>query len=145
MRKVFFVLFVFCSFCVYSQTWTEKTSYGGRFIEWTVITREDFSRLSRQNEEDETSCQIIYTDYFEIRTAREVLTGTRPDFNGYYYLYGKWYGNLGISPVLAFGNSNTGRMDIFYSRSSMYAGSSEYWALRDRYNRRVMGDDYYEY
>jgi hypothetical protein len=140
MRKIFLVLFGFCSFCVYSQTWTEKTSFGGRFIEWTVITREDYSRLVRQNQEDETPCQIIYTDAFEIRTAREVLTGTRPDFNGYYFLYGKWNSFIGIYPVLACGNSNTGRMDILYSHSSMYAGSNEYVTLYNRFISRINGE-----
>jgi len=146
MRKIFIFIFIICSISAHSQTWSETSGFGGRYTEWTVITRDDWQRLVRQNQEDGSGCDIIYTDNFEIREGSKVLSGVRPSFNGYYFLYGKYYGfndfiDLGWFPVLAYGNSNTGRMEIKYSwLSSMEAGSNEYINLYNRFIRRVNGE-----
>jgi hypothetical protein len=75
-----------------------------------------------------------------------VISGTRPNFNGFYYLYGTWYGNIGGGElVLAYGNSNTGRIEIQYpSFGSDFihykAGSNEYTNLYNQFIRRVNGE-----
>ena len=147
MKKALMVLlFVLCSITVYSQqTWTETSSFGGKYVEWMVITREEYRRLRDQREEDQYFAEIIYTDAFEMRTGgvNQVLTGTRPNFNGYYFLYGKFFGFIGgWELVLAYGNSNTGRLEIKYPQyasdwTDFRAGSKDYWNLLNRYIRRV--------
>ena len=148
MKKILVVFFVFVSMTAHSQTWTETSSFGGRHTEWMVITRDEWHRLKRQREEDEYFVEILYTDAFEMRTGgvNRVISGTRPNFNGYYYLYGKWFGFIGgWELILAYGNSNTGRMEIRYPQfatewSHFWAGSNEYWNLYNRYIRRVNGE-----
>ena len=146
MRKLFVILFLFCPFYGYSQTWTEPSGFGGRYTEWSIITRDEWNRILRQYVEDDSRCSIIYTDALKMRMRNNVLSGTRPPLNGYYFLYGKWYGyndvfDFGWDPVLAYGNSNTGRMEIKFSwLESMYANSNEFINLYSRYVRRVYGE-----
>jgi hypothetical protein len=150
MKKVSltFVLFLFCSLTVFSQTWTETSGFGGKYVEWMVITKDEWTRLKNQREEDQYFVEIIYADAFEMRTGgvNKVLSGTRPNFNGYYYLYGKWFGFInGWELILAYGNSNTGRMEMRYPQyasewMNYWAGSDQYWNLYNRYIRRVNGE-----
>jgi len=145
MKKKFVL---FCSYSVYSQTWIETSGFGGKFTEWTVIASDDWNRLRRQNEEDGVFSDLLYADSFEMRIGgvNNVISGSRPTFNGYYYLYGKWYYYLrGWDLVLAYGNSNTGRMEIKFSGFGSYwlhvrAGSNEYVTLYNRFIRRVNGE-----
>jgi len=148
MKKLFVLAFLFSSFFAYSQTWTESSSFGGKYTEWMVITQEEWNRLRKQREEDQYFVEILNTDTFEMKTGgvNEVLSGTRPNFNGYYYLYGKWFGAIGgWELILAYGNSNTGRMEIkFPSFGTDFlhfrAGSNEYTKLYNRYIRRINGE-----
>ena len=148
MKKYFVLLFVFISFSVYSQTWTESSGFGGRYTEWTIISRDEWNRLRTQREQDNYFVELLFTDAIEMRMggANNVLSGTRPNFNGYYYLYGKWFGQLGgWELILAYGNSNTGRMEIRYPQfasewTHIWAGSNEYRNLYTRFIRRVNGE-----
>jgi len=150
MKKniIFSIIFCVINVVVYSQTWTEESGFGGKYTEWTVITREEWDRLRIQREKDQYFFDMLYTDVLEMRTGglNKVLSGTRPNFNGYYYLYGKYFGFLGgWNLILAYGNSNTGRMEIRYPAyanewTHFWAGSNEYWDLFNRYIRRVNGE-----
>jgi len=142
MKKMFLIVFIFCSLAVYSQTWVEPSLIGGDRIEWTVITQEQYERLLRQYREDNERCNIYYNDTFTL-SGNRVISGTRPNLRGYYYLHGKWWGFMGgWSPVLAFGNSNTGRMEIAFqwigSRIGVY--SNEFSNLYNRYIGRITGE-----
>ena len=142
------MFFAFCTLSVHSQTWTETSGFGGRFTEWTVITRENWDRLRLQNIEDGFFADLLYADSFEISMGgvNRVISGTRPIFNGYYYLYGRWHHFLGgWDLVLAYGNSNTGRMEIKFTGLgsnwvNIRAGSIEYITLYDRFIRMVNGE-----
>jgi len=138
MKKIFVVLFLFCSIIAYSQTWTE-----GSTGTWTVITKEDWDRLLRQYKEDYGFCHFNYIDVLEMDSRRKVTSGTRPNFNGYYYL---------IKPgrsTLAYGNSKTGRIEIefvidteLYGMVYGYLGglkvnSTEFTRLYNLYINRV--------
>ena len=106
MKKIFIILFIVCSFNLYSQTWTEKEIETGLTRECTVITKEQFERLLRQYEEDHGACRFFYHDILELETV--VL----PELSGTYYLLIRRRTFSGIAPALAYGNSNTGRMEI---------------------------------
>jgi len=150
MKKALMVLlFILCSITVYSQqTWTETSSFGGKYTEWMVITRDEWTRLRKQREEDGVHAELLYIDSLEMKTGgvNRVLSGTRPNFNGYYYLYGKWFTAIGgWELILAYGNSNTGRMEIkFPSFGTDFlhfrTGTNEYTNLYNRYIRRVNGE-----
>jgi hypothetical protein len=119
MKKVFILLFIFISSFAFSQSWTEDNR-----VTWTVITKENWERLKAQYEEDYGGgFSIDYVDSLEIGiTKRKVTSGTRPNFNGFYYL-------LGDRNRLAYGNSNTGRIELdFY-----YGGDTSEGFIR-RYN-----------
>lgn len=142
MKKIFVLFFLVSSISAYSQTWREASSFGGRFIEFTVISSDEWNRLLVQYQEDRFYCEIIYKDSFEIKTVIDVISGIRPDFNGYYFLYGKWYSNLGIYPVLAYGNSSTGRMELNFGSGPSFGveiGSDEYINLFNRFVFRISG------
>jgi hypothetical protein len=136
MKKAFAIIFLLCSLIAYSQTWSEN-------VTWTVITKENYDRLLRQYEEDHGYCIIEYIDILEMVSKRGVRSGTRPNFNGYYYLLGE--GNR-----LAYGNSNTGRMEILFGSyfSSVRVNSTEYTRQYNLYiervNRLVNGESDFE-
>ena len=150
-KYLFFVLFIFSSIILYSQTWKEKSGFGSNnFTEWTVISKEQWDRLRLQRIENRNYALLLYTDSFEMEMGgvNEVVSGTRPIFNGYYYLYGKWnyYGGGGWDLVLAYGNSNTGRMEIKFANgynhwsNPIETNSNEYRTLYSRFLRRVNGE-----
>jgi hypothetical protein len=120
MKKVLVLvlLFIFISSFAYSQSWTENGN-----VTWTVITKENWERLISQYEEDYNSCKIDYVDSLEIGTTKRYVTsGTRPNFNGYYYL-------LGDGNRLAYGNSNTGRIELKFANGDLFG----YEVNSDRY------------
>jgi uncharacterized protein (UPF0248 family) len=127
MKKVIIILLLFCTLTAYSQTWSEE------YIDkWTVITKESWDRLMWQYKEDYGYCYLAYIDVLEMNSKRKVSSGTRPNFNGYYYL-------LGEGNSLAYGNSNTGRMEIFFGNyyDSIRVNSDEYTRQYNLYIGRV--------
>jgi hypothetical protein len=137
MRKIFGLLLVFCALNVYAQTWTEIENNSGRTPkECTVITKEQWDRLIRQYGED-YGCNFIYLDSVDVTTPSNV--------RGYYYLRLKRHIDyMGFSfdvLGLAYGNTTTGRMEIFYADEFEYKmGTQEYANLYNRYIRRVNGE-----
>ena len=113
MKNVFFgfcFLIVF-STVVLSQSWQESAGHGHRNVhEYTVITKDQFDRLRRQYESRFDWATFSYVDALESRP--NVINGTRPRFNGYYYLLGTKFSIVEETRFLVYGNSNTGRMYI---------------------------------
>jgi len=137
MKKVFFALYFFCSLTAYSQTWTEPALIAAGRIEYRVITKQEYDRLLNQMIEDGSMCDIDFNDVFYIDDNKPI-SGTRPTFNGYYYLYGTLTTVVGRSRVLAYGNGNTGRLEIqfaFFNR--IQAGSNEFYNRYNKYISRV--------
>jgi hypothetical protein len=140
MKKIFVVFFLFCSFTAYSQTWTEKALIGAGTVEYRVITKQEYDRLLNQFIEDEGMCDINYNDAFYINDNKPI-SGTRPTFNGYYYLYGVFTWAMGRNRVLVYGNGNTGRLEMdFAFFNSFQAGSNDFYRRYNQYIRRVNGE-----
>jgi hypothetical protein len=137
MKKLFGLIWFFCAINGFAQTWTEIENNSGRTPkECTVITKEQWDRLIRQYGED-YGCDFIYLDSTDVRPPSSV--------NGYYYLRLKrhidFMGYKFDVPGLAYGNTATGRMEIFYSDSfHNEMGTPEYTTLYNRYVRRVNGE-----
>lgn len=142
MKKIVFVLglFYFFSLVVYSQTWTEPALIAAGRIEYRVITKQEYDRLLSQFIEEGSMCDIEYNDVFYIEDNKPI-SGTRPKFNGYYYLYGILTTAVGRSRVLAYGNGNTGQLDIEFAFFNIIeAGSDEFYRCYNQYIRRVNGE-----
>jgi len=140
-KSLFFILFVFISFSVYSQTWTEaESSFLGSFqYECTIITKAQWDQLFEQYKEDNDNCDLKFLNTLEIGNVRKVVSGTRPELTGYYYIFEKGMTVFGWFPILAYGNSNTGRMEIWFSGGGggLRIGSNEYTTQYNQYLRRV--------
>jgi len=135
MKKIFIVLFVFCSITSFSQKWTEKEIETELPRECTVITKEQFERLLKQYEEDHKACTFYYYDVLELETH------TRPIVTGKHYLLIRTRTFSGLAPVLAYGNSETGRMEIWFTRGTdIKVGSSEYTQKFNQLVKRVNGE-----
>jgi len=145
MKILIFIILVFCSSFAYSQTWTEISGFGGKHTEWTVISREQWNRIRLQRVEDSERAELLYIDSFDMEMGKnKVISGTRPSFNGYYYLYGK---SSDGEVVVAYGNPNTGRMEIrfitsdySYEEGCVQTNSNQYTTLYNRFIRRVNGE-----
>ncbi|MCL2443266.1 MAG: hypothetical protein FWD13_07350 [Treponema sp.] len=137
--KILFVLVLFiCSTICYSQTWVERIGIihgvGDITEELSVITKEQFDRLIQQHSSTNRNCSIIFTNNLELKSF-PVISGTRPVFNGYYYLLSRKNGRI----YIIYGNSNTGRMELnFYNsglmQNDVIVNSNEY---RRRYNQYI--------
>jgi hypothetical protein len=131
MKKVFVVLWFFCTVSGYAQTWTERDT-GWYQIEYTVITQGQYDRLLGQYPEDYGRCMIQYVDSLNSQLPNSI--------KGYYYLRLRTNNPLGISFLgLACGNSTTGRIVMVFSDSSSgyEVGTSEFSNLYNRYVQRV--------
>jgi hypothetical protein len=137
MKKVFVALWFFCALSGYAQTWTEIENNSGRTPkECTVITKEQWDRLIRQYGED-YRCNFIYLDSMDVKPPSSI--------NGYYFLrltrHVNFMGYRADVPGLAYGNTATGRMEIWYTGGGdLEMGSSEYERLYNRYIHRVNGE-----
>jgi len=131
MKKlIFFIgLSVFLSFSIFPQTWTVRQNLGGEIgnvdYEYTIITKQQYDRLLSQRTALEEYATVSYIDELEMSNSGRVIQGTRPKFNGYYYILakitaltdkGKQLLNLmGIGTALLYGNSNTGCLMIMFA------------------------------
>ena len=147
MKKFFFtfVILIYCSVAVYSQTWTEvRQIWGGKTFhrEITVLTMQQEERLLRQYEEDYSYANLTYIDVLEMGAMPRVVSGTRPNFTGYYFLLIKEETPAaGIFIIMAYGHPNTGRMEIRFSPyRDTRIGSSYYINLKNRYIGWVNGE-----
>ena len=145
MKKTFFgLVFIFCAFNGYSQTWTEvRQVWGGITFhrEITVLTSEQFNRLRQQFGETTSFVNITYVDVLERGTLPRVISGTRPNFTGFYLLLIREETLAGIVNILAYGHPNTGRMEVRYNPfGGISVGSAEYTRLRNQFIRWVNGE-----
>ena len=140
-KKIFmFVFLIFCSLVGYTQTWTEPSLISVGRIEYRVITQQEYNRLLNQFIEDGAMVDIHFNDVFFINDNRPI-SGTRPTFNGYYYLYGIETTIVGQTRVLAYGNGATGRLEMSFAWFNRYrAGAEQFNNLYNRYVRRVNGE-----
>jgi hypothetical protein len=124
VKNLIFVLLIFIPSFAYSQAWqvadpTDKDT----IAEYTVITKQQFDRLLRQNEASNTHAFLGYTDVLEMRKGN-VVSGSRPDLKGYYYLLRKIIPKtsdassvltlIGGGIGLIYGNSETGEIRIIF-------------------------------
>jgi len=134
MKKYFVFILMVCSTILYSQTWTEKEMETRLERECTIITKEQFNRLLRQYEEDHGACNFYYYDILELGNHN------RPEVNGEHYILIRRKTHSGIAPALAYGNSNTGRMEIWFSRwFNTKVESAEYRRRFEQLFNRVNG------
>ena len=94
MKKAFFVIFsLFYSIFAYSQTWIEGSRDNRSHhitLEYTIVTMDDFNRLVQQYKARNGTCNITFTDKLELnRLNYPVLSGTRPVFTDYYFLFAR--------------------------------------------------------
>ena len=116
----------FISFSVFAQSWTVRHNLGGEIgevdYEYTVINKDQYDRLLRQRTALEEYAAVTFQDILEMSQTGRVVRGSRPNFNGYYYLLvkltaltdrGKQLLNtLGMGTAIMYGNSNTGALVI---------------------------------
>jgi hypothetical protein len=143
------MIFLGLSSQLYAQTWTIRYDDDpDNDVKNTIISRNEFDRLKRASE---ALCSYAILTYFEgIPDGGRVISGSRPIFNGYYYIKreliprtqnGRNNTNLTYS-IIMYGNSNTGFMIIKYfqgnyglfENGSVAVGNSEY--IR-RYNALI--------
>lgn len=136
-KYLFFVLFIFSSIILYSQTWKEVADVIGKNTlerELTVISGTQFNRLLEQYGEMYKNVSITYDDVLVMGAGSRVLSGTRPVFNGYYCLLIKEQTLVGVVIILAYGHPNTGRMEIRFSPYfNTEFNSNEFWKQYNRY------------
>ena len=127
MRKnFFFIIFLYVTFYGYSQTWVvdgREIGVEGVDYEYTIITKTQFERILRANEQTSSSVTLDYVDNIQMLDAN-VKSGTRPNLSGYYYLSVRCIPRTDrmrmvasyIKAMLLYGNSETGHMGItFYN------------------------------
>jgi len=136
---LFILLFILLTFSVYSQTWTEIEGETAYQRECTLITKAQWDKLLEQYKEDNDKCILYFYNTLEIGTGKKVVFGTRPVLKEYYYIFEKRTTPFGWFPILVYGNSDTGRMEIWFSRTSsgVKIGSNEYTNQYNLYMSRV--------
>jgi hypothetical protein len=131
----------FSSIC-FSQTWVESAGQVNEH-EYTVITKAQFDRLLEQYRGRFSFAEFSYRDVLEARNRNNVIEGTRPRLNGYYYLMGTRFSIVSQCPFLVYGNSSTGRMYIIFppfmttlgrSMNGIRTNSNEF---TNRYNQHI--------
>lgn len=145
MKKLFSIILFLISSIAYTQTWTESVGYPTATIyEFTVITSEQYQRLLEQYKYSNDYCALKYTDALAIRsgtswTGGQVTSGTLPVLNGYYYVLKTKRSLTGSNPSLIVGNTNTGRLELEFTKGYMLANisvridSNEYISQYNRY------------
>ena len=154
MKKsmIFCILFFVFGVLVHSQTWA--TYFDSDWdIEYTVITHEQFNRIVTAQET--TANFALFEFYDEIQTTlRRVTRGSRPSFNGYYYLSIRGipktdvarnsYNNL--RAWVRYGNTRTGFMELYFLSSietgaiSLRFNQNEYMRQKNQLIRLVNGE-----
>jgi hypothetical protein len=136
---------MYITFCVHSQTWVvdgREVGVEGVDYEYTIITKTQFERMLRANEQTSTYVMLDYVDNIQMFDTN-VKTGTRPELNGYYFLSGRgipktdfWRLAMGyIKSMLLYGNSETGVMTIIFCNTYI-PGSLSLEFERNEYNRK---------
>ena len=134
MNKVLFLSFCFliCTNIAFAQTWTIRNDERKCDYEYTVITKDQFQRLLRQYEASSQYCVMNYVDVLERRNEGKIISGQRPNFNGYYYILIKIKPHLdkltqeersalnlvNMTNGIIYGNSDTGELQLVFT--SMY-------------------------
>jgi len=125
MKKsmIFYPMFFIICLSVHCQTWT---NFGDKDWDWefTVITQEQFNRIVKAEETIASFVSFDFYDASEIGRSK-VIRGTRPSFNGYFYLSVKPIpksenARINVSNIRAivqYGNSKTGIMDMLFLSS----------------------------
>jgi hypothetical protein len=108
---------------VYSQTWRIFCDSDWD-IEYTVITQEQFNRIIKAQE---TTASFVLLEFFDHVQATELkaIRGSRPNFNGYYYLSIYHIPKTDGARIIAnntracvrYGNTRTGFMIIIFLTS----------------------------
>ena len=125
------MILILNSINLFSQVWTTRSPEGDRDAIWTVLSKEQYDRLLNQSYEMYNYCSIWYTDIIDKSPSKaKVVSGTRPIFNGYYYLslkiiprdtmsnIDKKYFEL-YKRILIYGNTNTGEMELQFGDSPL--------------------------
>jgi len=153
MKKIFLtaVLLLLGNY-LFCQTWTIRQDEDFD-VEYSVITREQWNRLREQKLTQRPWVGIEYVDEIERKrtlTPSRVISGTRPNLKGYYYLLYKviprndaarnaisaWYMD---TTFLRYGNTNTGYFSMSFFSSYPWgitdAFESNSDAFTSRYNQ----------
>jgi hypothetical protein len=127
MKKIFVLLFIAGSVVCYSQTWTERFNKFDN--EYTVISKEQYQSLLQENEGKYKYCALSFVDVSDKDNSPDVISGSRPKLDGYYYLTLKSKPRLDktneaernkmnlILSSLVYGHSNTGEMRLDFGSS----------------------------
>ena len=113
---------------VFAQTWVETDDEESFRAEYTVITEAQFNRLLRQFEASNTHAMLIFEDVLLKKPDTfRIISGSRPVFNGYYFLLRRitldrskipdgvgMFANMGEGDFLVYGNINTGEFIISF-------------------------------
>jgi hypothetical protein len=116
---------------VFAQTWIEADNEGNGRIEYTVITEAQCNRLLRQFETNKMYAMFSFVDMLlEKPNPLKIISGSKPIFNGYYYLLMKitidhskitndegMYADMAEGEYLIYGNKNTGELTISFPDS----------------------------
>jgi hypothetical protein len=136
---------LYITFYGYSQTWIvdgREVGVEGVDYEYTIITKAQFERMLRANEQTSTYVMLEYVDNIQMFDTN-IKSGTRPDLTGYYYVTGKMIPKTDlwrmatsyIKTVLLYGNSETGVMSIVFYNTYI-SGSISLEFERNEYNRK---------
>jgi hypothetical protein len=150
--RFFAIVFLVISSSCFAQTWTIRWNYGRELgeidVTYTVITKQHYDRLLRQNTELGKCGRVDFTDSLELiglgGSSGEslggfgrVINGTAPSLRGYFYILVnslprteatiRLYALTGIGTDLMYGNSNTGYLTIAFGND--FFGKSDGAAL----------------
>jgi len=111
-------------------------------LKQTIITREQYNRIVSANE---TSASGVHINFFDTiqQIEGQLVSGSRPRLNGYYYILTEWIPktNLGrtmetwVLTTVTYGNTNTGQMTItFYSNTAQLSSMPNVISLRNNRN-----------
>lgn len=136
MRKYFILLMMLCSAALYGQTWTETGIEDSLSRECKVITQEQFWRLLQNYMEDNNTCKFYYYDVLEL--GKSIPQGLKDE---YYLLIRVRYAG-GLKSVLAYGKTETGRLEVwFHGYTDSRIGSDECKRQFVQLVKRVRGEN----
>ncbi|MDR2900300.1 MAG: hypothetical protein LBV20_02100 [Treponema sp.] len=140
---------------LFAQDWVETDEEESIKIEYTVLTEGQFNRLLRQFEASNTYAMFEFVDVLlEEPVPSIIISGSKPDFNGLYYLLRKisidrskinedeeMYVDMVEGNYLVYGNNNTGELTISFPSifTAMFAQ-----ALSPANIAEISSDDYKE-
>ena len=149
MKKTAFILiFLILVWGAWGQTWTETTADENWDIEYTIIQQEQFTRIMKANEATAYAVYLNYQDTVELNEGK-VIQGSRPEFNGYYYILARRTPrseqanvvNGFIKSQIIYGNSKTGAMTITFLTVDIFPGAINlginYNIFVDKYNQLI--------